>query len=231
MQEKSGARRRPNIGLGISVLVVLLIASSTPVQAGPVEDATRLTFDVADVVLDCANDPDCGGIDRGLFCSVDPNCNDDLRLLIEVLGEFATEQVDHLGEEVDRLGEEVDNYEETVNDVRDDVADRVDDASQDEDRDFLPDEAEAQICGRAAVRDAINERGRGDLGVCWSSTNYELPRIPGAPSLGPVLSLVYGSIGDGDRDLIPDNVEPTLCSVEDQNTDLDGSCSGNDYSL
>ncbi len=34
---------------------------------------------------------------------------------------------------------------------------------------------------------------------------------------------------DADGDLVPEALEPTMCQVEDRNTPLDGSCSGNDY--
>ncbi len=47
--------------------------------------------------------------------------------------------------------------------------------------------------------------------------------------LGLVTPIVNGL--DADGDLIPDAVEPTLCTIEDQNTPLDGHCVGNNYSL
>lgn len=38
---------------------------------------------------------------------------------------------------------------------------------------------------------------------------------------------------DDDRDGVPDSAEPTLCGLEDRNSDLDGSCdaAGRDHTL
>ncbi|MGB1696997.1 MAG: hypothetical protein ACPHK8_01200, partial [Thermoplasmatota archaeon] len=82
-------------------------------------------------------------------------------------------------------------------------------------------------------------------GKCTSSTNLEM--APPAEIVFELYDLVVGEIFetyefvyetiedevlylvDEDADKVPDVIEPTLCSVENQNTPLDGTCVGDDY--
>jgi len=102
--------------------------------------------------------------------------------------------------------------------------------STDHDHDGIPDAFEDQLCGRAATHDEIN--GHPALGNCRTTSNYTAPGIPGVgpiPPVGPYITLVENTAGDHDHDGVPDSAEPTLCSVEDQNSPSDGSCVGNNY--
>ncbi len=104
----------------------------------------------------------------------------------------------------------------------------------DEDDDNIPDILESILCGSAAQRAAISASGQG---ACTSSTNLVLSPDP-SPVTGPVgtvIEIVLGIIGlvtglvDSDGDNIPDESEPALCLLENQNFPQDGSCTGSDY--
>lgn len=97
--------------------------------------------------------------------------------------------------------------------------------TDDLDGDGIPDRIEGEVCGRAAVRDLVN-----DLQVpyqCVSSTDLEFEAgivDEAVEEIQTVLLLV-----DADSDAIPDALEPSLCSVENQNSDDDGTCIGQNF--
>lgn len=85
----------------------------------------------------------------------------------------------------------------------------------DADGDIVPEKVEEQ-CGRQVVRDALSKLQGDDgplLGTCATPSDY-------APPWWRV---------DSDDDLVVDPAEPGLCSVEDQNDPMDGTCMGGDY--
>ncbi len=110
-----------------------------------------------------------------------------------------------------------------------------------------------ELCGRQLIRNQIDAHPA--LGACETSRTWTPPTTQTAledvldtitEALGPVGELVGGAaplvVGlvlwaaelvlgllDGDGDLIPDVLEPWICSVENENSNLDGYCVGNNY--
>lgn len=123
--------------------------------------------------------------------------------------------------------------------------------TDDLDSDGIPDAAEGQLCGRAAVRDLIN---RPDVpGACPTTADFDATQVSEAidqaiddaneavdqatadayEAIDQVAGVVNGTFDlvDADTDFIPDATESAICQVEDQNDPRDGVCSGNDYAL
>lgn len=105
---------------------------------------------------------------------------------------------------------------------------------KDTDGDGYTDDLEEELCGRAIVRDELN--GEPFLGRCDSPSNFNdeelqdtLGIVGGVP--GVLLGLILGtySLVDSDGDLVPDSIEPILCSAENENANYDGTCQGDDY--
>ena len=85
----------------------------------------------------------------------------------------------------------------------------INDPTDDRDHDLMPDEAESNVCGR--------EVGRWLAGLSMTTrcnTHRDMEALP-----------------DDDRDGVPDGLEAWLCYVENDNTDLDGSCTGTNWTL
>ena len=123
--------------------------------------------------------------------------------------------------------------------------------TDDLDADGIPDAVEVQLCGRAAVRDLIDQP---DVpGSCTSSTDFDASELYDAigqvsgdaqetveqavadahEAVDQANAAVHGALRlvDADEDLIPDAAETALCQVENQNDPQDGVCDGDDYSL
>lgn len=158
----------------------------------------------------------------------------------------------------DAAREAAEDAEQAARDAAGDVQ-RVVDA----DLDGVPDALEGEVCGRPALRDAINGSAP-YLGACPTTADYTPPSS--MTYVGIVLALAgyvlaeadqaiayvmaeanealetagetagwaadyaLDAAGDHDRDGIPDDREPLVCGLENQNSDLDGSCVGGDYS-
>jgi hypothetical protein len=91
----------------------------------------------------------------------------------------------------------------------------------DADDDRYPDAVEAQTCSRETVRNLVNDP---DVpGSCASNTDFVGPFGAVYPGLADLV--------DGDRDTVPDALEPSICQVESQGDPTDGECSadGLDY--
>lgn len=103
--------------------------------------------------------------------------------------------------------------------------------TEDADDDNVPDFIEAELCGRQIVRNTFENLDR-EAGHCETVTDYVPPTVgdPLGP-LGPVFEAIDNvrDLVDEDRDNVPDALEPTICSIENSNSDLDGSCTGDDY--
>lgn len=110
-----------------------------------------------------------------------------------------------------------------------------------------------RLCGREALRTLIAAHPW--LGECISSHEWVAPDVNGIINgvndeidavedaigdivgpivggiVGLILSVPWALLGliDRDGDLIPDALEPTICFLEDENSNLDGRCYGNDY--
>ena len=85
-------------------------------------------------------------------------------------------------------------------------------AACDCDRDGVPDNLEPIICGSPAVRTVLTP---------------PLPIYCASPS--ELITPFFLPDLDADNDNVPDDLEPFLCFVENQNTNLDGTCTGSDY--
>lgn len=103
----------------------------------------------------------------------------------------------------------------------------------DEDGDYVPDLLEGQICGRQAVRNQVNNPTVPLR--CRSSSDVQNELISPGELINGLYRLVLETIDqympnvDRDGDNVPDALEPTICSLEDQNSGVDGSCTGDDY--
>lgn len=108
----------------------------------------------------------------------------------------------------------------------------------DKDGDSIPDALESEACSRMAVREQINGAFPGH---CASNGDYVSEDTVGEigeiidEQVGFLIDEVLGLAGlvlglvDGDGDLVPDALEPTICSMENQSSPSDGECVGSDY--
>lgn len=112
--------------------------------------------------------------------------------------------------------------------------------TDDLDADGVPDAVESQLCGRAAVRDLINQP---DVpGSCPTTADFDATEVAAAvdqawedanEAVDKVAVAVGGAfeLVDADSDFIPDATEAAICQVEDQNDPQDGVCNGDDYNV